>query len=150
MCTGGDGVLHCLPVTSTNASWKHPCSMYLHVGGLLVGFVGRETEAQSSWAWAGAARVTSLFHRQPYGTFSMVWWRVEHVDGEKVREMGMLLGLQSKAPVEAQLPAAFPTSRVTSLEQDQLESNDVLLFQLGPPALELPRQSCRKQRGQNC
>lgn len=29
------------------------------------------------------------------------------MDGEKVTEMGMLLGLQRKAPVKAQIPAAF-------------------------------------------
>lgn len=76
-----------------------------------MGLVGRETEAQSSWARAGAARLTSLIYRQPYGssTFSMVWRRAGQVDGEKGAEMGMLLGLQSKTPAKTQLPAGSPS-----------------------------------------
>jgi len=120
-----------------------------------VGFVDRETEARSCWAWAGAARLTSLLPRQPYGssTFSMVWQRAGQVDGEKRAEMGMLRGFQNKAPVTAQLPAGPPPSpRVTSLEQEQPESNG-LPSQPGCPALELPQQShlqVEGQRGQNC
>ena len=82
-----------------------------------MGFVGRETEARSSWAWAGAARLTSLIHRQPYGSsaLSVVWQRAGQVDGEKGAEMGMLLGLQSKTPVKAELPAGPPSLSKSNL-----------------------------------
>lgn len=51
--------------------------------------------------------ITSHSHRQPYSSsaFSVVLGRAGQEDGEKGAEMGMLLGLQSKPPEKAQLPA---------------------------------------------